>query len=47
MTTEDMIEKLNSIANGEETQIESKFFQEVANRLRELEEYKFMYENLG
>lgn len=46
MTKEEMIEKLRYKANNIKAHIEPEFFNEVADRLEELEEYKKMYEDL-
>lgn len=46
MKTKEMIETLRYKANNIKAHIEPEFFNEVADRLDELEEYKKMYEDL-
>ena len=46
MTTKDMIEKLRYKADNIKAKIEPQFFNDVADKLEELEEYKWMYEDL-
>lgn len=46
METKEMIEKLRYKANNIKAHIEPEFFNEVADRLEELEEYKWICEDL-
>ena len=46
MKTKEMIDTLRYKANNIKAHIEPEFFNEVADRLDELEEYKKMYEDL-
>lgn len=47
MKTKEMIETLRYKVNNIKAKIEPEFFNEVADRLAELEEYKCMYEDLN
>ena len=47
MKIEEMIEKLRYKADNIKAHIEPEFFNEVADKLEELEEYKWMYEDLN
>lgn len=46
METKEVIERLRYKANNIKAHIEPQFFNDVADRLEELEEYKKMYEDL-